>query len=430
MTAPALECRSCHGPLGDPVLDLGLQPVLDEPVPADRALAVPQAPVLVRLCRSCSLVQIDPPSAADGAGGDDAAIASALANAKHGHARRRPGGMTDHLAAWASSVLAETSMPKGSLVIDVASGDGVLLEQFMAAGMSVLGHASTPSLAAAANVAGIRTISTAFGAPDSVALIEARGGAELILVNHALAHVDDLDAMVSLLETSLAPVGRIAIEFHDLTALLAGIQFDIVGHAHRSYLSLTALERLLVRHGLSVIAARRSAVHGGTIQALVERTTSGVGRRAKIDRLLARDASAGVEDPATFVRLGVRAHLAAARFRQHLESAAQAGTVVVGYGAPGRSVALLAMAGVGSALLPFTVDRDPEKQGLSLPGAAIEIRDVNAIDEQRPDEVMILAWSWAAEIASQLAHVATWGGRLVVPLPRLRAVSAGRPTRT
>ncbi len=335
--------------------------------------------------------------------------------------------MADHIAEWSARLLAETRLPGGSLVVDIASGDGAMLEPFLAAGMAVLGHEPRQGLADAANAAGIRTITAAFGSLESAGLMAPSAGADLILVNHALAHVDDLDAMVATVMRNLVPGGRVAIEFHDLTALLAGGQFDIVGHAHRSYLSLTSLERLLARHGLGVVAARRSTVHGGTIQALAHRLGPGGVRRIGVERLLARDAAAGLEKPETFARLGERARVAGARLSRHLESASAAHTLVVGYGAPGRAVALLAIASVGPGLLPFTVDQDPDKQGLSLPGSGIAIRSIDAIDEHHPDEVLILAWTWAAEIGTQLLRVDRWGGRLVVPLPRLRTIKVRGP---
>lgn len=425
MAGSADGCRACHAVMGDPILDLGRQPVLDEPVRADVAAAVPLAPVIVRLCPSCSLAQVDPPAVQGRPTTNDGDHSATSADVRHGHARRRPGAMADHLASWSADLLARTRLPAGALVVDVASGDGALLEPFRAAGMAVLGHESQQSLAGSANAAGLPTIADGFGSPESAALVAEAGGAHLVLVNHALAHVDDLEATVAAIRRSLAPTGWIGIEFHDLAALIAGAQFDVISHAHRSYLSFTALERLLRRHGLEVVTARRSAVHGGSIQALACPARANRVRRASVDRLLARDAAARLDDPRTFSRLGEQAREAGTRLHGHLEAAVAAGALVAGYGAPGRAVGLLAVADVGRGLLPFTVDRDPQKQGLSLPGSAIEVRDIAAIDENRPKEVLILAWTWAAEIRAELARIGTWGGRFVVPLPKLKSFQRG-----
>ena len=156
MTVSTPSCRACHAPLGDPGLDLGLQPVLDEPVTAEIAGLIPLAPVRLRACRSCSLAQLDP--AAIDRSNAPPSLASALDSPRHGHGRRRPGGMSDHIAGWAAGILAQTDLRPGALVVDIASGDGALLEPFMAAGMAVLGHELRWDLAAAANADGIRTI--------------------------------------------------------------------------------------------------------------------------------------------------------------------------------------------------------------------------------------------------------------------------------
>jgi 2-polyprenyl-3-methyl-5-hydroxy-6-metoxy-1,4-benzoquinol methylase len=422
VAASARGCRGCHGRLGAPVLDLGPQPLIDDPVPADVAGRVPQAPVIVLICERCGLVQLDPDSVPDPPATDDG-LGGILANSTHGHARRRPGALADHQAAWAQRVLRHTRLPPGSLVTDVASGDGAVLDQYRDAGMTVLGHESRGALVAAAEVMGIATVTDDFAAPEAVRRIAARGGADLILINHALSHADDVEAVLAAVAEAVKADGWVAIEFLDLASVLGRGHFDIFCHAHRSYLSLTTLEHLLARHGLVVTAAHRSTVHGGSLQLLVRRAGSGVTRSVAAPRLLTRDAAVGVTDPAVFGRLGDRARIAGRRLREHLGVARTAGTTVVGYGAPGRAVALLAIAHVGEDLLPFTVDRDPEKQGLSLPGSAVPIRAAGAIYDVRPDEVMVLAWTWAAEVARQLAHGGEWGGRLVVPLPRLRTLT-------
>jgi SAM-dependent methyltransferase len=424
LATSAPGCRACHRTLDDPVLDLGSQPVVDDPLPAAAAASVPLAPVVVRVCPACTLVQLDPPAVQDTSPTAAADMAAALARSLHGHARRRPGAMTDHLVAWSTDILRCTRLPAGSLVVDTASGDGALLDPFRDAGMTVLGHEPRSELADAARASGVPTITGVFGSSASATIIDASGGARLMLVNHALAHLDDMDAAVAAMGRSLAPDGSVAVEFLDVTSLVAGGLFDVFGHAHRCYLSLTALERLFARHGLAIVAARRSSIHGGSIQALARKAGRNPGRRVGVDRLLARDSAARLSDPRTFALLGERASARGRRLRRHLEVAAAAGTRVAGYGAPGRAVSLLAIAGVGPGLLPYTVDRDREKQGLALPGSAIAIRDVAAIDEDRPDEVMVLAWTWAAEIGTELARVRDWGGRLIVPLPRLRTLQA------
>ncbi len=418
-TRSAAPCRACGTPLGAPALDLGPQPLLDDPVAPGVAWSIPLVPVRIVLCRSCGLAQL---SAVPRPTISDPAVAATLAASRHGHGRRRPGASTAHLVAWAGQVLARTRLPTGSLVVDVASGDGAALQPYAEAGMAVLGHEQHADLAGAANSDGLRTIGDALGSPASTAQIASGGGAGLVLVNHALAHVDDVEAIASRVRDALAPGGWVAIETLDFGAILRRGLFDVLGHAHRSYFSLASLASLLAGQGLGIVAAQRDPVHGGTLRVLARADVRSTVAQRSLDRLVAADDRLGVTDPDALGRFGDRAVRVGERLHEHLASAARSGTSVVGYGAPGRAVSILSLARVDAGLLPFTVDRDASKHGLALPGSGVPVRPVEALDAGRPREVLVLAWTWVREIAEELARVDDWGCRLVTPLPRLRTL--------
>ena len=424
MEASPEACRSCGGTLTDPVLDLGQQAVLDEPLPWSEAASVPLAPLRLALCTSCSLVQ--PPRLSDASGVDRTRDPIPRYQSRvHGHSMRRPGAMATHLRSWTLDVLTHARTAVNPLVVDVGSGDGALLEHFVAAGLDVLGFESRSDLAEVANVAGIRTNPTAFGMAEATRLAAAGRPAGLVLANHLFAHVENLGILAAAIREILAPDGWLAVEFHDLAALVEGGHFDAISHAHRAYLSLSTLRALLRRHSLDVVAARRSDVYGGSIQVLARSRGVGPIEQFEIERLLGRDRLLRLDEPATFARLGERAHDHGRQLREHLDDAAARRMRVAGYGAPGRAVTLLGVAGVGSRLLPYTVDRDPSKQGLCLPGSGIPVRAVAALVEDQPDEIVVLAWTWADEIRADLIRTGTWKGRLVRPLPDLRVETVG-----
>ena len=423
-TRSAAPCRACGITLGSPALDLGPQPLLDDPVAPSVASSIPLVPVRVVLCRSCGLAQLD---AIPRPAISDPAVAATLAASRHGHGRRRPGASTAHLVAWADQVMKLTRLSAGSLVVDVSSGDGAALQPYAEAGMAVLGHEQHADLAGAANGDGLRTIGDALGSPASTARIASGGGAALVLINHALAHVDDVVAMASRVRDALAPRGWVAIETLDLGAILRRGLFDVLGHAHRSYFSLAPLASLLAGQGLAIVAAQRDPVHGGTLRVLARAGGGFKVAQRSLDRLMAADDRHGVTDPDALGRLGDRAAQVGERLHEHLASAARSGIIVVGYGAPGRAVSILSLARADAGLLPFTVDREAGKHGLALPGSGIPVHPIAALDAARPREVLVLAWTWAREIGEELARVDDWGCRLVTPLPRLRTLP--RPNR-
>jgi hypothetical protein len=251
----------------------------------------------------------------------------------------------------------------------------------------------------------------------------------VILVNHALAHADDLDDAIAGLAEILAPSGVIALETHHALGLIRGGQFDIVSHAHRSYLSLAALEHALARHELVVREAVRLDLHGGTLRLLAGRGGTPDLRPwpagQAIEEVRALEEAAGLHDVAGYAGLGPMAARACGELRVFLDRCHQSGELVVAYGAPTRGTTLLNAAGVTSLDVPFTVDRSPAKQGMLLPGSRIPIRPPHAIEAIRPAFLVVLPWPLLEEISDEMSAMSTWGGKFVVPLPSLAIRAAG-----
>ena len=329
-----------------------------------------------------------------------------------------------HLAAWAADLLDELPPTGDRTVVDVAAGSGHLLAPFRTAGVHVGALESDPELASACRAAGIPTSVGSIGRIGAGALRELVGPADVVLANHALAHVDDLDDAVAGIALLLKPGGRAAIEFHHVLALVTEGQWDAVAHAHRTYLSVTALLPVLSRHGLIAVEAIRTAAHGGSVRVLARRAADASAVQApdgagSVAEVLLAEHGAGLDGPDGFRDLAAAVTATCDRLRSFLETARADGLAVAGYGAPGRAATLCNTAGITAALLPYTVDRSPEKQGRLLPGCRIPIRAPEAIDAERPDLILILPWTLREEIVGQLAAARRWGGRFVVALPTL-----------
>jgi SAM-dependent methyltransferase len=396
-------CRSCRAKLETQVLDLGAQPVADVLLDAGQLAQHERALALrVFVCDRCGLVQLPP---ADVDAGDLTGV--------HGHGAAHSSTVRGHVRNWANLLIER--LGAGARVLDVASGDGALLRPFMARGMSVLGIEPNAEIA---GVADVPTRHGHFGLSLARSLVAGGGPFDLILVNHALAHAANLDDFVAGLACALRPGGGIALEFHHALSLVRG-QFDVVCHAHRSYLSLHALEHVARRHDLAIVDAELIQLHGGSVRATLAR--AGDGRRISgpeqvyaVERCWRLDTLAGYNGVA-MAAAQVRVRLLA-----FLEQAAAVGASVVGYGAPSRGITLLNYCGVSSKQLAFTVDRSSAKQDRFLPGSRIPVLAPDAILAARPDFVLILPWALSDEIVQQLADVRGWGGRFVVAVPELR----------
>lgn len=365
-----VPCRSCRARLVDKVLDLGLQPASDYFPRADSTAEEPRWPLTLWLCSRCSLVQL----------GADATIPEPPLAVESET-------MRGHAADVSAAVIRQTGLSAGATVVEVASHHG---------------GSWLPHLV----LAGLRPL------PSDI-----QGQADLVVDVHALAHDSDTDSGIAAHAHRLAPQGRLVLEFHHLLPLLLHGQFDTVRHGHPVYLSLLALSPALARHGLRVTSAVQYDVYGGSLQV----TACPVGARhladGSVERVLDAERAAGVDRAPALRMLQAQVSRTGEALRSYLREARRTGRVVWGYGAPSKASVLLCSGNIREDLLPFTADISPAKHGRRLPGCSVAIRSPEELLTARPDDVLILTWDIAAEVAGQLSAVYAWGGRFMIPVP-------------
>ncbi len=404
-------CRLCGSELTRTFVDLGMSPLCESYLPAER-LDDPETfyPLHVRLCSECLLVQL--PAYVPGEDiFSDYAYFSSYSDSWVAHAKR-----------YADEMTALLGLAAGSLVTEVASNDGYLLQHFHAAGIPVLGVEPAANVAKAAQVKGIRTVVHFLG-PETGAMIAAQyGRADLVAANNVFAHVPDIRGFAAGLRALVKDTGLVTLEFPHLLRLIERRQYDTIYHEHYSYLSLLTASRALATAGLRVVDVDELGTHGGSLRVHARPSGTADSPTERVAAVLAAEADAGLH------MVGGHEGLAAAVLKiksdllGFLLAAKAEGKTVAGYGAPGKGNTLLNHCGIRSDLLAYTVDRSPHKQGMFLPGTHIPIYPPEHIAETRPDYVLVLPWNLREEITEQLAYVRSWGGRLAFPIPALEVV--------
>jgi hypothetical protein len=308
-----------------------------------------------------------------------------------------------------------------SHVVEVAANDGYLLQFVQARGIPCTGIEPTASTAAAARAKGISIVEAFFGLALARELAAAGRQADLMTANNVLAHVPDINDFALGFAALLKPAGVATFEFHHVRRLIDGCQFDTIYHEHFSYLSLTAVDRILSAAGLSVFDVEELSTHGGSLRVFAQRTGTGRhDRSAAVNEVLAAEASAGLRTAAYYAGFQDRVLRVKHAFLSFLLTARAENRRVVGYGAAAKGNTLLNFAGVRTDLLAFVCDRNPAKQGRYLPGSRIPVVDVTELARVRPDYVVILPWNLREEVVHQLAGVRDWQGRFVTAVPELR----------
>jgi SAM-dependent methyltransferase len=308
-----------------------------------------------------------------------------------------------------------------SRVVEIASNDGYLLKNFVSAGVPVLGIEPAANVAEAAVKRGIPTLVKFFGTALARELIEAELQADLIVGNNVLAHVPNLNDFVAGMKLALKPDGVITMEFPHLLRLMEERQFDTIYHEHFSYFSFIAVERIFAHHGLTLFEVEELATHGGSLRIYgrhAEQSAREVSPR--VHELRAREQRLGFDTLKRYLGFADEVRQIKRELLQFLIQSSREGKTVVGYGAPAKGNTLLNYCGVGRDFIEYTVDRNPHKQGLFLPGTHIPIRGPEAIRETKPDYVLILPWNLKDEIMRSESYILEWGGRFVVPIPSVQ----------
>ncbi len=403
-------CRFCKAPLKDLFVDLGMSPLCESFVPAEKENHMePFFPLRVYTCSACLLVQLEEYVAPDEIFSHYAYFSS-YSDSWVAHAKR-----------YAEKMMAEQGIGKDSHVVEIASNDGYLLQWFVKAGVPVTGVEPAANVAEVARTErGVNCVTKFFGVQTATELAAEGKQADLLLGNNVLAHVPDINDFVGGMKVLLKSTGFITMEFPHLLRLVDGNQFDTIYHEHFSYLSLLAVQRIFAHHGLALFDVEEVTTHGGSLRIYAQhadtpaRTPTGA-----VEALLAREEAAGYGSIDGYSGFGPKVEETKFKILEFLIGAKRAGKSVVGYGAPGKGNTLLNYCGIRTDFLDYTVDRNPFKHGKFCPGSHIPIFDVPKIRETKPDYLFILPWNLKDEIINQMAYIREWGGQFVVPVPEI-----------
>jgi SAM-dependent methyltransferase len=410
----ATHCRFCAAPLELTVIDLGKSPLCESFLAADQLETMePFYPLHVRTCTHCWLAQL-PAFVAPEEIFEEYAYFSAFSDSWVEHSRAYVEMISDRLA-----------LTSDSLVVELASNDGYLLQHFLPRGIPVLGIDPAVNVARAAEERGVQTLVAFFGVELAERLAAEGRKANLVLGNNVLAQVPDLNDFVEGVRILLADGGTATFEFPHLTRLLEGLQYDTIYHEHFSYFSLFTIRAVFAGHGLAVVDVEELPTHGGSLRIYAAHEGDSRGASEAVAELLAREDAEGLRDPERYRQFSAHVNESKRALLDLLIPLRRDGKQVVGYGAPGKGNTLLNFCGIRTDFLDYTVDRNPYKHGRFTPGTHIPIHPPDRIAETRPDAIVILPWNLAAEISAQLAYTGEWGAKLIVPVPTATVVQPG-----
>lgn len=386
--SPTSACRACAGRLSKTLLDLGEQPLANGYLRADERDG-PRFPLRVMICADCSLAQLDHVVEAGAIFGDYPYLSS-VSSSWLAHARAFSLGMIEGLSLGAES-----------FVLEIASNDGYLLRNFVAAGIPCLGVEPARNVVEIARARGVPTRAAFFDAEEAEAIVAEHGRADLVVANNVLAHVPDVRGFVAGLARVVAPRGLISIEVPHLLRLIEGRQFDTIYHEHYSYWSLHSAERVLNEHGLEVIAVEPLSTHGGSLRILVAPRGARL-VEPSVAATHAEEIARGLFDGSLTDAFPPAVERILSDFRRLIIEARRGGVRVAAYGAAAKGNTFLNAAGIGAQDIIGVGDASPTKIGARLPGSHIPILAPRDLVAMKPDIIFALPWNISREIGETL----------------------------
>ena len=408
-----MQCRFCKTKLEHEFIDL-------YNAPASNSFLTPQQlnepetfyPLRVFVCHNCFLVQIDEYQSSE-----------AIFNSEYVYFSSYSTSWLEHSKKYVEAMASRFSLNEASLVVEIASNDGYLLQYFVEKGIPVMGIEPTTNTAEAARQKGVPTITEFFSTKLASRLAAEGKQADLFLGNNVLAHVPDIVDLIAGMKIILKPAGVITMEFPHLVQLINNNQFDTIYHEHFSYLSFYTIKAIFSSQGLELFDVEEIPTHGGSLRIYAKHADNAAQPvTPNVQALLDKEISYGITDLAYYKGFQQRALEVKLDLLSFLIQQKQEGKKVAAYGAAAKGNTLLNYSGVKHDLIDFVVDANPSKQGKLLPASHIPVVNEAMLKETKPPYVIILPWNIRDEITRQLHYIREWGGQFVVFIPKVEII--------
>jgi SAM-dependent methyltransferase len=407
-----LSCRSCRQPLSTSFADLGLHPIANA-FRTREQLSSPEIfyPLRAFVCSKCKLVQLEDFGSREHHFHENYVYFSSFSRT-----------FLQHACGYAAAMIERFRLDEQSRVVEIGSNDGYLLRYFLERRISALGVEPSANVAEAARHQGVETRVAFFGTETARQLSAEGIGADLMPANNVLAHVPDPNDFVAGFRILLKTSGVATFEFPHLLPLIRNVYFDTIYHEHYSYFSLLALLTLLERNGLAAFDVEQLSTHGGSLRVFAAPVEANRCINPSVSKLIAEEKAAGLDSPEIYQSFGAKIRAIKRSILNLLCRLKEEGHSIAAYGAPAKGNTLLNYTGLRTDFIEFTVDRNPVKQGLFLPGTSIPVLDVSALEERKPHYVIVLPWNLAHEIMNEQANIRSWGGHFIILLPTPRVL--------
>tara|TARA_Y100001949_G_scaffold175982_1_gene187387 strand:+ start:1118 stop:2350 length:1233 start_codon:yes stop_codon:yes gene_type:complete len=405
------KCRFCNSNLSKIFADLGDSPLANSYLKEGDFVNEKFYPLCTFLCENCFLVQLDEIETPENIFSEYAYFSSFSTS------------WLKHAKDYVDMIIPKLSLDENSLVIEIASNDGYLLQNFTGKHIPVMGIEPAQNIAKSAIEKNIPTLTKFFDSHLAKDLVSKKKTADLIIGNNVFAHVPCLNDFVIGLKILLKPNGVITLEFPHLLQLMQNNQFDTIYHEHFSYFSLITAKKIFEYHGLKIFDVEELSTHGGSLRLYITHFDNNqINKSTEVDLIIEKEKKFGLTQINTYENFSKNIIQIKINLLNFIEKAKKNSKTLVCYGAPAKGNTLLNYCGLSKTQIDYTVDKNPSKQNLFLPGTHIPIFSPEKIKETKPDFILILPWNLQEEILNELNYVKSWGCQFIISIPEVKVL--------
>ena len=329
--------------------------------------------------------------------------------------------LASHFKIHSEEVLRRLKPKADSLVVDMGSNDGTLLRFFKSAGMRVLGIEPSNETAKEATLSGIETLPDFFTSDLADKVRNDCGPATIITINNLFANIDDLDDVTEGIYKLLAPDGVLIIESSYLGDMIKNMVFDFIYHEHLSYFSVKPLITFFHRFNMELFDIERIPTKGGSLRYYIQPSGGPRSITSSVTDMVEYENQHGLDTIKTYDTFSKKIDDLKTQLVSKLLDLKADGKSIIGYGGSATTTTLLYHLGL-SEIIDYIVDDNPAKQNTISPGYHIPVLSSDAIYEQKPDYVLILAWRYAEPIMKKHQTYLEQGGHFIVPIPKIEVI--------
>jgi SAM-dependent methyltransferase len=394
------QCLACKSPDLREIVNLGMHPMADTFIPADRLDEGDRVyPLICDLCEKCGQVQLrtvtDPEER--------------YSEYDYSYTSSNSKTSQNHWIEYAGTVAGMIGLKAGDAVLEIGSNDGFLTEQFQKLGCQSLGVDPSAAMARFAAERGVKTITGLFGR-DCAGEVEKTLGKKprLIAANNVFNHANEpLDFALGV-KALLAPGGVFVFELPYWMQSVVQRKFDQIYHEHVSYFTVKYAVNLFQSIGMSVNHVDEVDYHGGSIRVFVghkpasyEVKTAG----PTVAQFIENETRAGLFDVAAYKLFMTQILASRNRFLQEIYRLKLEGKQVVCVGAAAKGNTFLNYYNLDASVIDCVTESSPSKIGKYTPRTRIPICPDQTLAGYESVHAIILSWNISAALQNILKKI-------------------------